>query len=510
MTRGLWCAFFGALLVRTGIAMHTPVPAEDAANYLWMARAFAAGNAGVALAEVFPPGFPLLLAGPLAWFLDGEMTAGQGAVDAFRVAQWVNVLLGAFAVWPIAALARAWGSSVDVTQPRADASGSGGGETVAIVAAWLVATASLFSRTATDVLSEPAFVLCVAMALLAVTPGRSSPWRFGLWSAAAVWIRPEGVALPLGFAAAWCSEWLLVRFKRSQSDVRPPIPALFVACVPASVALVGLILWRQSLGLESEWLAKWEFHDERVLPDKGDVFGNLLRAPWAWMEAFGPLALGLLWCSFCAWRGRARWTPARANAFRVHAAVGVFALGAIATFVVRRRFFISWTPLVVPGAAIGWCALLGVRFQATRSRVNGEDVPAKRSRWLLPVGVALLCAFGAITAWRGRIDGNRMAERDLGVWLAERLAPNEDFVTDMTRVRYFANRRPLSPRRFGARELGTAAEAVDARAVVLAVRRPGRAELAEALQPRFELAALPAALAEATRARGLVVLTRTP
>ena len=78
----------------------------------------------------------------------------------------------------------------------------------------------------------------------------------------------------------------------------------------------------------------------------------------------------------------------------------------------------------------------------------------------------------------------------------------------MTRVVYFAGRRPLPPQHFGAEELIELGRDPAVRVIVLGARRPAAPQVEAALAGSFERADLPPDLARGAADRGILVLTR--
>ena len=295
-------AAFGLRAFASALA---PIPAEDAANYLWMAQRFAAGDAAAALSEVFPPLLPLLTAPLVALSL-----------DPFRAGQLVTAVCGALAIWPLVRL-------VERTSP-----GQG------VPAAVLATLAPLVVRYGAEVYTEPVFLLAASGSFWAALSGRSL--AAGVLAGAAFWARPE--ALALGIAP------LLVSGRRG-----------LVALVPIGVAAVGLAAWRSSLGMPFELLPKLGLHavrgdgafDGDVL-HVGRFLEHVIALPAIWLEAFqvaGALAL------FGLWKTR------RDPSLRAHRVVLLVGLVAILLFLPRRRFLISWFFLALPFAVRGLSSL---------------------------------------------------------------------------------------------------------------------------------------------------------
>lgn len=295
-------AAFGLRAFASALA---PIPAEDAANYLWMAQRFAAGDATGALSEVFPPLLPLLTTPLVALSL-----------DPFRAGQLVTAVCGALAIWPLVRL-------VERTSP-----GQG------VAAAVLATLAPLVVRYGAEVYSEPVFLLAASASFWAALAGRSVV--AGVLAGAAFWARPE--ALALGLAP------LLVSGRRGVAGL-----------VPLAVAAVGLAAWRSSLGMPFELLPKLGLHavrgdgafDGDVL-HLGRFLEHVVALPAIWLEAFqvaGALAL------FGLWKTR------RDPSLRAHRVVLLVGLLAILLFLPRRRFLISWFFVVLPFAVRGLAAL---------------------------------------------------------------------------------------------------------------------------------------------------------
>ncbi|MEZ5988983.1 MAG: hypothetical protein R3F30_07640 [Planctomycetota bacterium] len=161
--------------------------------------------------------------------------------------------------------------------------------------------------------------------------------------------------------------------------------------------------------------------------------------------------------------------------------------------------------LTLAALALGWAAMVATevkpRFFLTQAPV------------LLPLAAAALArggraalvlfALGPLLAvarldhdYRDPPRADRTAERALGAWLGERLAPADDLVTDLPRVAYYAGREPPPPRRWTEPLLRARIDGERPRFVVLGVRREGRAELAASLAAYRPLPAVLATLAE--------------
>ncbi len=423
----LGCLVVAAIGWRLWLAHRTPVPAEDGVSYLWMAQRFAAGDWAAALAEVFPPGFPLLCAGGVAI-----------GVDAWTVAVACGVLAAGLCLLPLVAIA-------EHVRPGAG-----------LPAAVLWTSSSLLARNAAEVYSEPPFLL--AMALGCCCGLRAQWWRLGMWSGVAFWIRPEGALLAVAFV-----------FARRR--------AALMSLVPVVGAVLALAATRWACGHGFDPLPIHEFHAQRDdLAERGHVWTNLLQIPAAWFEAFGPAGLLPLFAMRRRGTGPLVWQV-------------VLQIAVVCMFVVRRRFFLS---AAVPALALAGAAV------------------AVLPRGLRHLTLAALAAFGLASAWNGTIEPDRLAERRVGEFLAARLQPGDELTGDLTRVLWFAGRRPLPPRHFAVAELLAMASPPAVRFVVLSERsrREQYAELVKGLADRFERLVLPRELDELARARGVAVFAR--
>lgn len=432
-SRAVWLAVAATFGWRWLLAARTPVPNEDGVTYLWMAQHFAAFDFHGGFGEVFPPGLSLLLA---PWLCCGG--------DPFAIAQTFGIACAAATVLPLVAIARH-------LLPRT------GDAAAAVAIAWLWASGSLLARNAVEVMSEPPFLLLMALGTLAGL--RSRFWLGGLCAGLAYWVRPEGVLLPIAFLL---------------SHRRAALPALLpsIAAVPA----LGLARWLAGQGCDP--LPLLAFHELRDdLPERGHVFGNLAQVPAAWFEAFGVTGL-LLVAAQRRWRERAvqaldwQW---------------LLQIGAVCTFVVRRRFLLS-AAIAVHALAVPALAML-------------------RPRWRNLLVAALVLA-GAIGGYRGTISADRLAERDLGRWLGAHMTPAETVVSDMARVVWYAGRRPPPPRRLPTEELRQLTRASDVRFVVLGSKREAFEELRAAFAPTFAPVSLPDELALRAAERGIAVFER--
>ncbi len=414
--------------LRVTLAVRTPVPCEDGVSYLWMAQRLAAGEFGAAFGEVFPPGFPLLLA---PWLrLGGE---------PFATAQIFGIACAALTVLPLFAIAR-----------RLAPAGA-----LAAVALW--ACLPLLARNAVEIYSEPPFLLAMALGTLAGLHRRW--WLCGLAGAIAFWIRPEGLVLPVAFALATRGQALL-------------------ALIPAALGALAFAWARHAAGNGFDPLPLLAFHEQRDdLPERGAVLTNLVAAPVGWVEAL--LGAGVL----APWALR-RWRERDVQALGWQCLLQV---AAICTFVVRQRFFLS--------AAVAAHALAATAFAAAR--------PLRR--WLL---VGALAVAGIVIAHRGVTAPDRVAEREVGRWLAPRVTADDQVVTDLARVAWYAGRRPPPPRKFAPEVLAAQAHDAAVRYVVVAARREGFAALAAAIGDAFVAVTLPGEVAPLAAERGIAVFTR--
>ncbi len=320
----------------------------------------------------------------------------------------------------------------------------------------LGATLGLAARYCGEVYSEPAFLLLGA---LAVDAGlRDRPWRLGAWAGLAALVRPEGAVIALGFALA-----------------HPRRNARALVATFACVALVAL--WRASLGLGFDLAPKAGFNLAKA------TFGDeLLGIVPAWIEAFGVVGIVAL----LGWKRVER--PARVPL----AVVLVLVLVVVVAFVPRRRFLVAFAFVVVPFAA-AWTASLPVRVRG------------------LVLTVAAIA--GVVSALRVT-DVDRLAERDVGRWLASVTAPSDGIVTDLTRVLWYAGRRPLPPRHLNPEELANAAAASTTRFVVLGARRPQtetlRAQLERTMRRLDVTVAFAPEVVARIESRGIAVFERDP
>lgn len=427
----LW-AMVAAVLWRHVLALRTPVPAEDGVNYLWMAQQFAAGDWQSPLTEPFPPLWPLLVAIPVAC-----------GADPFGAAQVFGCVFGGLALWPVAAAAQR-------LRPGAG-----------VPAAMLLLTSSLLARTAAEAYTEPLFVLLCATTLCLGTQQRF--WLAGVVAGLAFWTRPEALGLPpaLLLAVGWTAARALPGF------------AMFA---------LALAAWRGAAGQGFDPLPILEFHAQRDdLPSRGDWLRNLVDLPGAWAEAFG-LAGGL------ALLAASRPRPRQQRLFLLALVIGV--LGVL-SFVVRRRFLLSWAPCVVVLAGVGLAPL---------------------SRWLQHGLLLFACGLDLWTGFHGTIGKDRIAERLVGQHLATRLLPGELVAGDMTRVLFYSGVRPLPPRHFNVPALLGMAHQPAVRFVVLSENSPRAsfADVVAGLGPGFVRYELPRPLSELAARRGVAVWQRRP
>jgi len=445
--RALLLLVVAAVCWRWLLAMRTPVPAEDGVNYLWMAQRFAAGDAAAALSEPFSPLWPLLLALPIA-----------AGAEPFLAGQVLGCIAGGLALLPIAAIGERLRR------------GAG------LPAAALCAVSSVFARTAPEVLTEPLFVLVVGIAVACGLAGRW--WWLGVGTGLAFWVRPEGVLCALPFVLLWPSRaWRAL------------------VGTAAAVALLGA--WRWLCGHGFDPVPKLQFHALRtdLGDERGDWLSNLLAVPPVFLEAFGGAAL-LAVLSLLPDRERAPDADARRQWLVRQRLVPWLLLACavlpIATFVVRRRFFVAWAPAVLPLAGVTLARVVWLRG---------------RARELLLTAV---CALDLWTAWNGTIAADRRAERFVGRYLARVLPPGHTVVGDMTRVLWFAGQRPLPPRHFDAEWFLAAARAPEVEFVVMNERgqRGVFATVEQGLRDAFVRFDLPVSLRAVAEARGVTVFVR--
>lgn len=423
---GVGACVFAAVAV---LGWREPGPSGDGTSYLWMAQQFALGRWGEALSMVFPPGFPLLMA---PWVALG--------VDPWAV----GVLTGAVCLaWLAAPLARIAAGLEPTAAPGA--------------AVLLLLGSPHLLNVAAEVYSEPPFLLAMAWGTVAGLQRRW--WWCGAWAGAAYWIRPEGLLLAASF--------VIVAPSRA-----------WRALVGAAAGVLALGLLRAAAGHGIDPLPMLAFHELRDdLPQRGDVLRNLPELPGCFVESLGLAsvlaAIGLRHC-----RGLHRALPAQI----------VLQAGAILTFVVRKRFFLS--------CAVPVLALAGRELASW---------PPRLRRIVFPVAVGV----GLVLAWPGS-DPNRIAEVEVGRWLAQRLPPDAAIVTDLMRVAWFAGRRPPAPRHFSAEQLLQQADDPAVKCVVLSSKsQQGQfPAVAAGLPAAFTRTELPESVRGSGAERGIVVFLR--
>lgn len=366
-------------------------------------------------------------------------------LDPFRAGQLAAGLVGALAVFPIVRI-------VEHFEPDAGK-----------IAAWFVAFAPMPTRLAAEVYSEPAFHLMAAAAILSALRKRS--FESGLWSGMACWARPEGLLVGLAFAVT-----------------RPrQAPAILLGAALPILLLAG---WRSSAtGEPFALFPKAGFNADRLWEEAPGVFeflghfaGNLIAIPWLWCEAFAILAVLAAIGLFT--RRRELW-PLRWML--------VFGIVVICAFLARRRFLVTWFVAVIP------LAVIGLRWLPARAR-DAAFIATLILNILLSLRVQ---------------DANRITEREVGEYLAEKLGPDDLVSGDMTRVIYFAGRRPLPPKHFTIDELVDRARGRRVRFVVLGSFRKTTGAVVERLEKLgFEDYRLPAENRRDANARGIRVLGR--
>lgn len=420
-----------ALAWRLVLAARTPVPSGDGCSYLWIARQFAEGRFALGLSEVFPPGFPLLCAPFVAL-----------GIDPWSVGLWICCSTAALTVWPIVRIA---------DHLRANAG---------VPAAVLWITSSLLARNAAEVFSEPTYLLAMACGTLSGL--RAQWWRCGLWSGVAFWIRPEGVLLAASFA--------ILERRRALALLLPTTLA---------VAALAVLRWWHGHGLDPLPMLAFHVNERDDLPERGNVLGNLLQVPASCFEAFAGCAVLPLLLLVPRFRG------AKNTAALVWQIV--MQIGAVVTFVTRRRFLLS--------AAVPVLTLGGTALAALQPRVR-------------IVVLTLLVSFELVTGWRGVTDADRIAERQVGEYLRDHVEPGDRIVTDLTRILWFADRRPLWPRHFRVDELLALAAEPATRFVALRAKHATFPELERGLAATWQRATLPPDLDASVRERGIAVFVR--
>ena len=420
------CVFVAVVV----LGWREPGPSGDGTSYMWMAQQFARGEWRDALSMVFPPGFPLLLAPLIAL-----------GIDPWAAGVFTGALCLALLTAPLARIA------ADLVP----------GTQAPMAAVLLLLGSPHLLNVAAEVYSEPPFLLAMAWGTIAGL--RRRWWWCGACAAAAYWIRPEGLLLAASYVlTAPRGAWRTL--------------------VGAAGGVLALGLLRAAAGHSFDPLPMLAFHELRDdLPHRGDVLHNLPELPLCFVESLGlasVLALvGLRHCRGLAWA-----LPVQI----------VLQAGAILTFVVRKRFFLS---CAVPVLAL-----------ASRELASW---PLRVRRVVLAISVAA----GLVLAWPGS-DSNRAAEVEVGRWLAQRLPPDAALVTDLMRVAWFAGRRPPAPRHFSAEQLLQQANDPAVQCVVLSSRsQQGQfAAVEDGLAFAFARAELPASLRGAADDRGIAVFLR--
>ena len=434
------------------MSFFTAVPTRDGVNYLWMAERLAEGRAHLALSEVFPPGLPLLLA-PFVW-----LPLDSVGLDAFRTAQVVQAVIGVASIVVIMRLTESY-------------FGCG-----ASCAGCMLMFATRHVQLGAEVSTEPLFALLAGLAALDAL--RDRYLRSGLWSGLAFWVRPEGPILALAV--------FLTRFRRG--GVLALVPALAAFCA------LGVLRWWVDLPFWPE--AKWALHEARLFPDGASFVarlthyvGNLVFLPVRWLEAFG--IPGLL-AVYAVLPGR-REAELQSRALVYTAFGGAFA--AIASFFARWRFLLGWLPFFAVLAVAGLRRL------------------PRSGHWPL---MFLIMFSGIIMSLRSvLVQADRYGERLVATWVGEKLEPGETLVTDLTRVMYFAGRRPLTPRPFSVDEVVEKIRSPNVRFVVLdglgaadRVERNRTRRIRESLGEEWERLSFPPKLERHVKNRHLGVWRR--
>lgn len=365
-------------------------------------------------------------------------------IDPFRGAQLV---LGLTTLLAVPFLAR----TADHLWPRSGRA-----------AAWLWVFAPPALHFGAQVYAEPLFLLVAAAA---VDAGVRQRWRaLGWLCAVAFWVRPEGALVAVAFALA-----------RPRGAVR--------ILLPLALGAVALGLTRSAFGQSLDPVPKLAFNWDRTvlaspsILDSAATFANsAIRLPGLWVEAFGVAGLLAVWGVI---RGARR-------GLRPMAYMLAIGLVLVCVFLPRSRFFLSLLPAVAPFATAGLMAL-----------------SVRRRPPVLVLAVAVNLALCLRTP-----EVDRAVERELGEYLAARLAPGERVEGDMTRVVYYAGLRPLPPRRLTPPELIARVTPDEVRFVVLGKRRAPTAEVIDRVGLHFAPSELPPELAASVAERGIVVLER--
>lgn len=435
-----------AAAMRLWIGLQPGIPARDGANYLWMAQQFAAGHPAELFRNIFHPLYPFLVGGVLrAW----------PALDPVVAGRCVAAGCSAVAVVPL------W----TVTRRLF-------GANAAAWAALMFAIGNWFVRHPVECMSEGPFHLAAVLWAAAVFGGRPRPGVGGAMAGLAYLARPEGALLLLAGAVV-----------HARRDGRGDVLRHFVAGGAVAALLpCGALLTGSGFVVTPKVAFNWEVGVGGAADGGWFYLRELAKLPGDAWEGLGYvvfplLLLGLWW----TWRGRLSVPIALAMALPLLVFCGVI------PFVKSNHRFVSGLGVLLVPFAGAAAARLAVR------------------RWVAILLVLLLVGSEAklwLTA-----PPDRSYERELGVWLAGQLAPDETVCSDVARIVYFAGRKPPPPRTLLAEDLRGWARASACR--FLALREGRTIGLAddELRDLGFALADLPPAIAERA-ARGRIAIWR--
>ncbi len=341
---------------------------------------------------------------------------------------------------------------------------------LALHAGLFMLVSHLAVRYGARVYSEPLFLLLSALSLYFATGKRYA--IAGLIAGTAFWARPEAALLPVAFA--------ILDLRRA-----------WIALIPFGLLVLALGAYRDSAGLGFVIEAKTALHNDRLwgdgfslLPFLKHFFTNLSQIPVLWFEAFGLIgALALLGM----WKALPLFPPSRPSirSLRPLSLLLILGIIVICQFLPRRRFLMSWFVVLLPFAVLG--------LQALAPRLQK---PVLYLTLLITLAMSLKLP-----------DSDKINERYIGEYLGKQLAPEDQIVSDMTRVLYFAGLRPNAPRHFTAEELAASAQNPRTRFVVLGARRPTAAPVTAALRTQFKPLHLPPQQQAWCEARGILILT---
>lgn len=454
-----------AILARALACVQTIAPERDLANYVWQAKAFLALDIEQGLAEVFPPLHALLLAclaglverSPEGWWLVAQLSGILfGTATVFLVMSAARVHFGPAAVF-LAGLLLA----------------------VSHVSAWVVA----------DGLSEPLFTFLVAAWLYCCFRDRDA------LAAAAAGLafvtRPEaGVLIVLTVLRLGTSK--KGRSNTGRSSLRKSTAARVLLLSLGPGILYLFLRWylqgrTEVLPVASFMAPTSIFAQQDLMAALSKYCHQALRFFFQGFEALGYLAFPCLLLSLPALLSRG---SGAALPYRLPVLAALCAMAVVPLFKAEQRFWLAFTPILLPLAALPLARLYSARPR-------------------LCMGLVLICLLpqGLRLFWtrRARLG----PELRLARHYRDTLPKTAAIASDLPRFLFFAGRPAVSPRSIEASEL--LEKARDPRTVLVAsLAKRNKLEARALASLGYEKASLPPDLADLREQRGMQLFERRP